>query len=122
MNGNHDFEPLDSLLAKPALITDGGFSERLSIEFNKTATLRNRIFIVAGACWLILAFFVITPQSLSEGLAVLGTALSLSEPFSILATELNSIDYSLLQTNSISIAGFGIALSAILSLVLRDQF
>ncbi len=121
MNKSPDLDPLDSLLATPAVISDRGFSERTRIELNKAATRRYKIFVATGLCWLLLALIVITPQSLMENLAALGRIINFSEPIALLTVELNSIDYSLLQTNLLSMTVVGLSLVAVFSLMLRSQ-
>lgn len=124
MNDNSEFDPLDRILAQPALIADRGFSERISTELvresRKTISQRTKIFALAGFIWLALLITVASPLALLEDLYRLLTMIDLSEQLSILNSASSSIDYTALQTSYPIILGFGLSLAAVLNLLLKD--
>ena len=124
MNSNPEFDPLDRMLAQPALITDRGFSERVSTqlgrEFKKTISPRTKLFALAGIIWLALLITVASPLTLFEDLYGLLTMIDLSEQLSNLNSVSSAIDYTALQTSYPLILGFGLSLTAVLSLLLKD--
>lgn len=124
MNDIPGINPLDKILAQPALIADRGFSERvrteLATEFRKTISPRSKIFALAGFIWLALVFSLASPLALVEALYGLLTTIDYNEQLSILNSASSSIDYAALQTSYPGILGLVLSLVAVSSLLLKN--
>lgn len=124
MNDNSDFDPLDRILAQPALIADRGFSERISAQltrdFRKTISKRSKIFALAGFIWLALLVTVASPLALFEDMTGLLTMINFSEQLTILSSASSSIDYTALQTSYPGILAFVVSVTAVLSLLSKN--
>lgn len=128
MNNNSGFDPLDRLLAQPALIADKGFSEQLGGRLRKTFSLRKKIFAAAGIFWLALIIAVVSPQAVYDDLYSLVTMLDFSEQLNLLSTQIRAIDYTtiqsmdyaILQSSNIGLLVVAMSVAAVYSLLSRN--
>ena len=128
MNNSSDFDPLDNMLAQPALIADKGFSERVSSKLVTGISLRDKLFAGAGIFWLTLIVAVVSPQAVYEDLSSLAAMLDFSEQLNLLSTQVRSIDYTslqlmdytALQSSSIGLLVAAMSIAAVFSLLSRN--
>lgn len=124
MKDNPEIDPLDEILAQPALIANRGFSERVSTElareFKKTISPRSKIFALTGFIWLTLVVSLASPLALIENLYGLLTMIDYNEQLSILNSASSSIDYTALQTSYPGLLGVVLSLVAVFSLLLKN--
>lgn len=127
MNNNSSFDPLDNMLAQPALIADKGFSERVSSKLGTGISLRDKLFAGAAIFWLTLIVAVVSPQTVYEDLYNLATMLDFSEQLNLLSTQIRSIDYSslqamdytVLQSSNIGLLAVAMSIAAVFTLLSR---
>ena len=128
MNNNSGFDPLDRMLAQPALIADKGFSERVGSKLGTSISLRDNLFAGAGVVWLILIVAVVSPQAVYEDLYRLAAMVDFSEQLNLLSTQVRSIDYTslqsmdytVLQSSSIGLLVAAMSIAAVFSLLSRN--
>ena len=128
MNNNSGFDPLENMLAQPALIADKGFSERVGSKLGTGISLRNKLFAGAGVFWLILIVAVVSPQAVYEDLYSLAAMVDFSEQLNLLSTQVRSIDYTslqsmdytVLQSSSIGLLVAAMSIAAVFSLLSRN--
>ena len=128
MNNNSGFDPLENMLAQPALIADKGFSERVGSKLGTGISLRDKLFAGAGVFWLILIVAVVSPQAVYEDLYSLAAMVDFSEQLNLLSTQVRSIDYTslqsmdytVLQSSSIGLLVAAMSIAAVFSLLSRN--
>ena len=134
-----EIDPLDVLLAQPAVIADRGFSSRLGQKLYKPPVKREHVFMGMGAAWLLLASVFGSPrallQSLESGARVLTswissvlplpaeqTANQLTSSLSLqLTQEAGSVGQLISQSGMIGIYALGFLVLCAMFLLIRDQ-
>jgi len=128
VNNNSSFDPLDRMLAQPALIADKGFSERVGIKLATGISLRDKLFAGAGIFWLTLIVAVVSPQAVYEDLYSLAAMVDFSEQLNLLNTQIRSIDYTsmqsidytVLQSSNIGLLAAAMSIAGVFSLLSRN--
>ncbi len=116
----YNADPLDRLLAQPALLTDNGFSDNLRRQLGKEKSHWATLIGGVAISWLLLALFVFSSQSISAELLQVTAYLNFIEQYQSLLSQLTSADFGDFQ---FSYTGVGIALlavAAIVSLLARE--
>ena len=120
MSDNLELDALDKMLAQPALVADRGFSERVGGKLGKTVSMRSKVFVAAAIGWLALSMSLGSPQAFYEDLSKLATLFNFSEQIDFVSTQLGFLDYTTLQSSSISLIVFALSVAAVSSMLLRN--
>ncbi len=134
-----EFDPLDQLLAQPAVIADRGFSQRLAHKLHKPPMKREHVFMGMGAAWLLLASVFGSPRALLQSLESVARLLTswldsvlplpaeqaasqLTSSLSLqLGSEANSMGQLISQSGMIGIYALGFLMLSAMFLLLREQ-
>ncbi|MDA1370041.1 MAG: hypothetical protein O2971_04655 [Proteobacteria bacterium] len=116
----YNADPLDRLLAQPALLTDNGFSDNLRRQLGKGTSHRATLIAGVASSWLLIALFFFSPQWITAALLQATAYLNFIEQYQSLSALLTNADFSDFQ---FSYTGIGVALlavAAIVSLLVRE--
>ena len=110
----YNADPLDRLLAQPALLTDNGFSDNLRRRLGKEKSHWALLMGGVAISCLLLALFFFSSQSITAELLQATAYLNIIEQYQSLLSLLTNADFS---DNQFSYTGTGVALLAIASVV-----
>jgi hypothetical protein len=119
VNDNSDFDQLDALLAKPAVIADRGFSERVEQRMVKLNTARRNVFLVTGFCWLALVLIAASPQAIYADFSTLALSLDISSIYSYVLSQSQSISDTAQALPYPTVAAALLSLAAVASMAIR---
>lgn len=120
MNDNSDFDQLDALLAKPAVIANRGFSERVEHRMVKLNTARRNVFLVTGFCWLALVLIAASPQAIYADFSTLALSLDIGNIYPYLLSQFQSLSGSAQQLPYPTLAAALLSLAAVASMAIRS--
>ncbi|MEX0964454.1 MAG: hypothetical protein WDZ52_10505 [Pseudohongiellaceae bacterium] len=119
MNDISDSKQIDKLLAKPALISDRGFSERVSLRTRRLSNARRNLFLMTGLSWIALMLVATSPQTLYADLLILAQSMELGSFYSYIV---NQIEHALTPPEQLPYTAFAVAilsLAAVVSMAIR---
>lgn len=118
------YDPLDELLAQPALLADRGFSARIGKEIHKPARRRTLVFAAMAACWASTVLMFTSLQSFMLTMGKLGTLFDSAE-FTVVpvqfSEEIGTLGELVARSSLTSIILLGLAVCAGLVLFIREQ-
>ena len=123
-NQQPGYDPLDNLLAQPAIVADRGFSARIGREIHKPARRRSLVFVAMAACWASIVVLFTSPQSFMLTMGKLGALLDVAKFLVVPAqfsAELGTLGQFVAQSSLTSIIPLGLAVCAGLVLFIREQ-
>ncbi len=119
MNDNSDFDQLDALLARPAVLADRGFSERVTGRMRNLHKTRRMLFLVMGLGWLLLMFVAGSGQAVTADVITLVRSLELGSLYPYLLSHIQSAITSPEQLPFTTIAVAILSLAAVASMAIR---
>ena len=112
-------DKLDTLLARPALLADRGFSKRVALRTNYTRNRRRNLFLFMGLAWFVLMFITASPQSIYADVITLAQSLDIGSLYSYVLSHIQSVIASPEQLPYSTIAAAVLSLLAIGSITVR---
>ncbi|MEP5766693.1 MAG: hypothetical protein ABJ308_18995 [Halieaceae bacterium] len=117
-------DPLDQLLAQPALLADRGFSTRVARELHAPASRRRLVFVAMAACWATIVALFTSPQAIMSTMARLAALLEgavyrlVPDLFN---AEIGTLGQLIVQSSLSSILLLGLVFCAGLAVFIREQ-
>ena len=119
MNDNSDFDQLDALLARPAVMADRGFSERVMRRARNLHRTRRNLFLLMGLGWFLLMFIAATPQAIYTDMSTLTQSLDIGSLYPYVLGNIQSAIASPEQLPFTEIAVAMLSLAAVVSMAIR---
>ncbi len=119
MNDNSDFDELDALLARPAMIIDAGFSERVTQQTRNLHKTRRNLFLLIGLVWFVLISIAASPQAITGDMITLAQSLEIGSLYPTVISHIQSAMASLEQLPVATIAAAILSLAAVAGMAIR---
>ena len=123
-NNQQEYDPLEELLAQPALIADRGFSAGVWLRLHNDSQLRIKIFASVSACWAVFALLFTSPQAFKARMTRLGSVLDFSV-FSVaheqINTEVGALGQIINQSSLASLLILGLLVCTACILIIREN-
>ncbi len=119
MNDDPDFDQIESLLRRPAVIADRGFSERVALQTIKLSKARRKLFLITGLCWFVLILLAASPQAIYTDIVMLAQSLDIGGFYPTAITYIQSVIASPEQLPFTAIAATILSFAAVASMAIR---
>ncbi len=119
MKDNTEFDQLDALLARPAVMADRGFSERVAQRAGSVQRTRRNLFLVMGLGWLVLMFIAGSPQAIAADLLLLAQSLEIGSVYTTALATIQTAIASPEQLPFTAIVVIMLSLAAVASMAIR---
>lgn len=112
-------DQLDTLLARPALLADRGFSKRVALRASYARNRRRNLFLLMGLAWFVLMFITASPQAVVADIVTLAQSLDIGSLYPYVLDRIQSFIAAPEQLPYSTIAAAVLSLLAIASITIR---
>ena len=119
MNDNTDSVQLDALLARPAKLSDRGFSDRVTMRVGGLHRARRNLFLIMGLGWFVLMLVAASPQAIYADIFTLVQSLEIGSLYPYVLEQIQSAFASPEQFPYSTIAVAILSLIAVAGMAIR---